>query len=57
MQKLSKEVIEFLQLLKDEIDDKFEIDDKKVGTPEYWKRAGIIELIRQYNEKYKLELE
>ena len=38
--------LDFIKYLEAKYPDKFELSEKEVGTPEYWKKAGIIELIR-----------
>ena len=38
--------IEFLTVIKQQYEDKLEVDERVVGTPEYWKRVGVVELIR-----------
>jgi len=37
---------DLINILKDVYTDKFIINESEVGTPDYWKKAGIIELIR-----------
>jgi hypothetical protein len=49
--------MDFLKYLKSIYEDKFEVEEKEVGTPSYWKKAGVIEMIRQVELKLKnLEL-
>ena len=38
--------IELLNILKEHYPDKAVTDPKLVGTPEYWKHMGVVELIR-----------
>ena len=42
--------IDFITYLKSVYPDKVEEDPSKVGTPAYWKKVGIIELIRKVEE-------
>lgn len=47
MKELPSKTIDLLLLLKEEYEDFYETDEKKVGTPEYWKKAGVIEIIKR----------
>jgi hypothetical protein len=38
--------IELINLLKTQYPDKAEVDPSVVGTPEYWKSMGVVELLR-----------
>lgn len=39
--------LDLLTLLKTKYPDKAETDPEVVGTPEYWKKIGIIELLKE----------
>jgi hypothetical protein len=47
MEQLPHKTIDFIKSIEEEFEDYFETDVEKVGTPEYWKKAGIIEYIRK----------
>ena len=38
--------VDLIKYLEDIYTDLFELDPAMVGTPEYWKKAGVIELIQ-----------
>lgn len=38
---------DLINILKTKYPNKIEIDEKIVGTPEYWKRVGIITLLEE----------
>lgn len=39
--------IDLIRLLTSRYEDKAEVDPTIVGTPEYWKKIGVIELLRE----------
>jgi len=39
--------LDFLNELRSLYKDQAEVDPQYVGTPEYWKRMGVIELLRK----------
>jgi hypothetical protein len=45
--KIPEKTKDFIEELEKIYKDKYETDENIVGTPEYWKKAGVIELIRQ----------
>ena len=44
--RLPSNTIDLIKHLEEMYDDVFELDPTMVGTPEYWKKAGVIELIQ-----------
>lgn len=44
---------EFIMQLKEEYEDEYQIDEKFVGTPSYWKKAGVIEIIKRFENYIK----
>lgn len=47
MQTVPSSTIELLNILKEKYPDKYVIEDEEVGTPSYWKKAGVVELLRE----------
>lgn len=43
--------IDFISMLEELYPDIMELDPTYVGTPDYWKKAGIIELIKKIKIK------
>ena len=39
--------VDFINMLKIKYEDKAEVDPTVVGTPEYWKKIGVVELLRE----------
>ena len=39
--------IDFIRQLQLKYSDELMLDEKIVGTPEYWKKAGVVELLRE----------
>lgn len=39
--------IDLIKILKERYPDVLECNEETVGTPEYWKKVGIIELLRE----------
>lgn len=57
MNTIPRETKDFINLLREEYKDEMELESEYVGTPEYWKKAGVIELIRKFDFlKENLEL-
>ena len=36
-----------INMLKEKYEDKLNVDVDEVGTPTYWKKAGVVELLRE----------
>lgn len=46
--------IDLIKILKDKYPDVLEVDTEVVGTPEYWKKVGVVELLRDLEYFIKL---
>jgi hypothetical protein len=45
--KVPSSTIDLIKVLKEKYEDKLVVDAEVVGTPEYWKNAGVVELLRE----------
>lgn len=52
--RLPSNTIDLIKYLEDLYPDIYELDPTLVGTPEYWKKAGVIELIQMLNSRLEL---
>lgn len=47
MKKVPINSIDLIEVLEKEYKDVLDVDVLSVGTPDYWKKAGVVELLRR----------